>query len=401
LVNAGSSAGSEDYTAKVVESLGKLLAHGVAVRPGHPVVLGLVKRSPDASAFVPAIGVPGYPVSTALTGEIFVEPLLARWLGRSPHAPQTIDATLTRKVRSSLGDDEYLRVTIGRVGGRMIAAPLTRGAGVITSLVRADGIVLIPAGVQGLQAGETVTVRLYRSLADVERTILVLGSHDLTIDLMAQFLSQRGSRLSSANLGSLGGLVALRRGEAHLAGSHLLDPESGEYNLSYIEKYLPGVPVVVVGYVTREQGLIVSQGNPKDLTDLPDLVKESVTFINRQQGAGTRILLDYYLGELGIDKDAIAGYDREEYTHLSVAAAVSSGAVDCGLGIMAAADALKLDFIPLYNEQFDLVIPLEHYESTKLAPLLELLHEPEFQDAVDSIAGYDTAPMGKIKAEID
>jgi putative molybdopterin biosynthesis protein len=196
-------------------------------------------------------------------------------------------------------------------------------------------------------------------------------------------------------------LVALRRGEAHLAGSHLLDPESGEYNLSYIEKYLPGVPVVVVGYVTREQGLIVSQGNPKDLTDLPDLVKESVTFINRQQGAGTRILLDYYLGELGIDKDAIAGYDREEYTHLSVAAAVSSGAVDCGLGIMAAADALKLDFIPLYNEQFDLVIPLEHYESTKLAPLLELLHEPEFQDAVDSIAGYDTAPMGKIKAEID
>jgi putative molybdopterin biosynthesis protein len=400
LVNAGSSAGSEDYTAKVVESLGKLLVHGVAVRPGHPVVLGLVKRSPEVSTFVPVIGVPGYPVSTALTGEIFVEPMLARWLGRPPFAPQTIDATLTRKVRSSLGDDEYLRVTVGRVGERMIAAPLTRGAGVITSLVRADGIVLIPAGVQGLQTGENVTVRLYRSLADVERTILVLGSHDLTIDLMAQFLSQRGSRLSSANLGSLGGLVALRRGEAHLAGSHLLDPESGEYNLSYIEKYLPGVPVVVVGYVTREQGLIVSPGNPKDLTHLTDLLKDGVTFINRQQGAGTRILLDYYLGELGVDKDAIIGYEREEYTHLSVAAAISSGAVDCGLGILAAADALKLDFIPLYNERFDLVIPLEHYESAKLAPLLALLHKPEFRDAVDTIAGYDTAPMGEIIAEI-
>jgi putative molybdopterin biosynthesis protein len=400
LVNAGSSAGSEDYTAKVVDSLGKLLVHGVAVRPGHPVVLGLIKRPSEVSTFVPVIGVPGYPVSTALTGEIFVEPLLARWLGRPPLVPQTIDATLTLKVRSSLGDDEYLRVTVGRVGERMIAAPLTRGAGVITSLVRADGIVLIPAGVQGLQTGETVTVRLYRSLADIERTILVLGSHDLTIDLMAQFLSQRGSRLSSANLGSLGGLVALKRGKAHLAGSHLLDPESGDYNLSYIEKYLPDVPVVVVGYVTREQGLIVSPGNPKDLINITDLVKDDVTFINRQQGAGTRILLDYYLGELGVDKNAITGYEREEYTHLSVAAAVSSGAVDCGLGIRAAADALKLDFIPLYNERFDLVIPLEHYKSTKLAPLLELLQKTEFRDAVDAIAGYDTAPMGEIIAEI-
>ncbi|HEY45865.1 MAG: LysR family transcriptional regulator [Anaerolineae bacterium SM23_ 63] len=404
LVNAGSSAGSEDYTAKVVESLGKLLVHGVAVRPGHPVVLGLVKRTPEGSslarAFVPVIGVPGYPVSTALTGEIFVEPLLARWLGRPPLAPQTIDATLTRKVRSSLGDDEYLRVTVGRVGERMIAAPLSRGAGVITSLVRADGIVLIPAGVQGLQTGETVSVRLYRSLADVERTILVLGSHDLTIDLMAQFLSQRGSRLSSANLGSLGGLVALKRGEAHLSGSHLLDPESGEYNLSYIEKYLPEVPVVVVGYVTREQGLIVAPGNLKGLTGLADLVKDGVSFINRQPGAGTRILLDYHLGELGVDTDSITGYEREEYSHLAVAAAVMSGAVDCGLGIRAAADALKLDFIPLYNERFDLVIPLEHYASTKLAPLLELLHETEFRDAVDAIAGYGTTPMGEIIAEI-
>ena len=270
----------------------------------------------------------------------------------------------------------------------------------ITSLVRADGIVLIPAGVQGLQTGENVSVRLYRSIADVERTILVLGSHDLTIDLMAQFLSQSGSRLSSANLGSLGGLVALKRGETHLAGSHLLDPESGEYNLSYIGKYLPEVPVVVLGYVTREQGLIVSPGNPKDLRSLSDLVKDGVSFINRQQGAGTRILLDYYLGELGVAKDTITGYEREEYNHLSVAAAISSGATDCGLGIRAAADALKLDFIPLYNERYDLVIPREHYESPKLAPLLELLHKTEFRDAVDGLAGYDTAPMGEIIAEI-
>ncbi len=423
LVNAGSSAGSEDFTAEVVQKLGKLLVHGVAVRPGHPVILGMISRSfgtnadmtgievpkqEDArpgvdralSAHVPVIGVPGYPVSAALTGEIFVEPMLARWLGRPPLEPLTLEATFTRKVHSSLGDDEYLRVTVGRVGERLIAAPLSRGAGVITSMVRADGIVLIPAGVQGIQAGETVSVRLYRSLAEIEHTILALGSHDMTIDLMAQYLSAKGARLSSANLGSLGGLIALSRREAHFAGSHLLDPDSGEYNLAYIEKYLPAIPVVVVGYVTREQGLIIPPGNPMKLTGLADLARGEITFINRQRGAGTRLLLDYHLEQMGLEPEAITGYGREEYTHLNVAAAVASESANCGLGIRAAADALGLDFIPLFNERFDLVIPLEHYQSPKLAPLLEMLEDAEFRRSVDSLAGYDTSPMGSIIAEM-
>ena len=417
LVNAGSSAGSEDFTAKVIEKLGKLLVHGVAVRPGHPVILGMISRpSRDIkasnqedtplmsdralSAQVLVIGVPGYPVSTALTGEIFVEPILTRWLGRPPLEPLTIEATVTRKVHSSLGDDEYLRVTVGRVGERLVATPLSRGAGVITSMIRADGIVLIPAGVQGIQAGETVRVRLYRSLAEIERTLLVLGSHDLTIDLMAQFLSIEGTRLSSANLGSLGGLVALRRREAHLAGSHLLDPESGEYNLAYIKKYLPDVPVIVMGYVTREQGLIVPQGNPMNITGLADLARSEITFVNRQRGAGTRLLLDYHLGKIGLEPGTINGYEREEFTHLNVAAAIASGLANCGLGIRAAADALDLDFIPLYDERYDLVIPLEHYHNPKLRPLLEILENTEFRRAVDALAGYDTSPMGSIIAEM-
>ena len=416
LVNAGSSAGSEDFTANVVQQLGKLLVHGVAVRPGHPVILGMISR-PSAnfkdsnqedtslgvdrvlSAQVPVIGVPGYPVSAALTGEIFVEPILSRWLGRPPLEPLTIEATFTRKVHSSLGDDEFLRVTVGRVSERLIAAPLPRGAGVITSMVRADGIVLIPAGVQGLQAGESVSVRLYRSLAEIEHTILALGSHDLTIDLMAQYLSIKGTRLSSANLGSLGGLVALHRREAHLAGSHLLDPESGEYNLAYIEKYLPDVPVVVMGYVTREQGLILPPGNPMNLTGLADLTRSEIAFVNRQRGAGTRLLLDYHLEQIGVEPEAIAGYEREEYTHLNVAAAIASGLANCGLGIRAAAVALGLDFIPLFDERYDLVIPLEHYHHPKLKPLLEILEDTEFRMAVDALPGYDTSPMGSIIAE--
>jgi putative molybdopterin biosynthesis protein len=405
LVIAGSSAGAEDFTAQIVEKLGRLLVHGVAVRPGHPVILGLLKRAANAearqgNAWVAVIGVPGYPVSAALTGEIFVEPLLARWLGIPARRPAQVKASLTRKVHSSLGDDEFLRVTLGRVGRRLVAAPLSRGAGVITSLVRADGIVRIPAGVQGLAEGETVAVDLYCSADEIERTILVLGSHDLTIDLMGQFLAGSNTRLTSANLGSLGGLLALQRGDAHLSGCHLLDPASGEYNLPYIRKYLPGRPIVVLALAERQQGLIVAPGNPKAIAGLGDLVRSNVSFINRQRGAGTRILLDYHLEKEGLPREPIRGYKREEYTHLAVAAAVSSGRVDCGLGIQAAAAALKMDFVPLYTERYDLVIPREHFESALLQPLLTLLSDPAFRRAVQALPGYDVALMGSIIAEL-
>lgn len=395
LVNAGSSAGADDHTANVVSSLGELLVHGVAVRPGHPVILGLIRAPSKEKAPTPVIGVPGYPVSAALTGEIFVEPLLARWLGRTPLERPTIQAHLTRKVHSSLGDDEYLRVTVGEVSGRTIAAPLARGAGVLTSLVRADGIVVIPAGTQGLQAGAEVEVRLYRSPAEIKRTIIALGSHDLTLDLMAQDLAPRGRRLVSGNVGSLGGLIALRRGEAHLAGCHLLDPESGEYNLRYIREQLPNTALRVLALVEREQGLIVAPGNPLSITGIADLQRKEVSFVNRQHGAGTRLLLDYQLEKLGIDPDRVRGYDREMYTHLTVAAGVASGSADCGLGIRAAAAALSLDFVPLFEERYDLVIPEAFYGHEKLAPLLDLLHQDSFRTAVERLPGYKADRMGE------
>ena len=395
LINAGSSAGSEDLSASVIASLGTVLVHGVAVRPGHPVILGLLG---SGSRAVPVIGVPGYPVSAALTGEIFVRPLLDRWLGRPPDEPEEIEAVMTRKVHSSMGDEEYLRVTVGQVGDRTIAAPLARGAGVLTSLVRADGIVRIPAGSQGLEAGQPVRVRLYRTRSEIAQTIVALGSHDLTLDLVAQFLAGRGRRLASANVGSLGGLVALRRGEAHLAGSHLLDPQSGEFNLSYVRQYLPETPVVVIGWVGREQGLIVAPGNPRNVSGLQDIASSGLRFVNRQRGAGTRLLLDYHLARLAIDPAALAGYDREEYTHLAVAAAVASGRAECGLGIRAAAEALGLGFVPLFQERYDLVIPRQHYEDPFLRPLLDLFEDPSFREAVAALPGYSLEPMGRIIA---
>jgi putative molybdopterin biosynthesis protein len=400
LLNAGSSAGSEDFSASVVQSLGEVLVHGVAVRPGHPVIIGMVSPENRPDRKVPIIGVPGYPVSAALTGEIFVAPLLARWLGRTLNQPQTVNATLTRKVTSPAGDEDYLRVAVGRVGDKLLAAPLARGSGVITSLVRADGIAILPRGTQGLPAGAQVSVRLYRPLADLEKTIFAIGSHDITLDVIAQYLAEKNRRLASANAGSLGGLVALRRGEAHLAGSHLLDPQTGEYNLSYIRQYLPGIPVRLVKLVDRQQGLIVRSGNPNNLKSLEDLINPGITYVNRQRGAGTRVLLDYHLSRLSIEPQTIMGYDQEEYTHLAVAAAIASGRADCGLGIAAAAKALDLDFIPLDQERYDLVIPLEYCDSALLAPLLELLDDPAFRHAVAAMPGYDVSGMGTIIAEL-
>ena len=394
LINAGSSAGREDFTARVVSTLGTLLVHGVAVRPGHPVILGMLQVDGRS---IPVIGVPGFPVSAALTGEIFVEPLLARWLGRPPSRRPRLSAVLTRKLLSPLGDEEWVRVTVGRVGERYVAAPLPRGAGVLSSLVRADGILRIPRFVEGYDQGQVVSIELYTRIEEIEGTVLAIGSHDMALDLMAQFLAERypGRRLQSANAGSLGGLIALRRGECHLAGSHLLDPESGEYNLPYVRRYLAGIPVAVVTLAHREQGLIVARGNPKGIRDLRDLARPDVRFVNRQRGAGTRILLDYHLQRLGIDPRAIPGYEREELTHLAVAAAVASGRADVGLGIRAAAAAMGLEFIPLALERYDLVIPLALYEDPWLQPVLELLHEARFQAAVAALPGYDVREMGR------
>lgn len=397
LLNAGSSAGSEDFSSRVVETLGELLVHGVAVRPGHPVILGLIRRT--KGGVTPIIGVPGYPVSAALTGEIFVEPLLALWLGRTPAQPLEIDAQITRKVTSPAGDDDFMRVVVGRVGERVLAAPIARGAGVITSLVRADGITVLPRGVQGLEAGAPVKVRLYRSPAEIDRTIFAIGSHDMTLDLLAQALSSRGRRLVSANAGSLGGLIALRRGEAHLAGSHLLDPETGEYNVSYLRSYLPGIPVTLVGWVGRQQGLMVRKGNPANIQSLADLVRPDVRFINRQRGAGTRVLLDYHLGQLNLDGQHIKGYAQEEFTHLAVAAAVASGRADCGLGVLAAARALDLDFIPLFTEEYQLVIPTRFFEDSLLEPLRSLMQSLDFRSFVQGLPGYEAYNFGQIMGE--
>ncbi|MEW8977691.1 MAG: molybdopterin biosynthesis protein [Symbiobacterium sp.] len=390
IVNAGSSAGSEDYTVHVLKELGQVLAHGVAIRPGKPVMLGLI----DGKPFV---GLPGYPVSTWLTADLFVKPLVYRALGLPVPKRPTVRASLARRITSPMGVEEYVRVKLGRVGDRLVATPMSRGAAVISSLVRADGLLVVESDREGIGEGSPVTVELLRPLSEVQETVVVIGSHDTSLDLMGSFLHRKsGYYLSSAHVGSQGGLLALRRGEAHMAGVHLLDAGTGDYNTSYVQKYL-GRPALLVLLARREQGFIVPKGNPKGITSFRDLTRPDVRYVNRQRGAGTRLLLDYHLRQEGISPAQVQGYDWELFTHLNVAAAVKAGDADTGLGIRSAAQALDLDFVPVAWEEYELCIPAELESHPGVQAVLELLRDPEFLKAVEALGGYDCSESGRIR----
>lgn len=387
VINAGSSAGSEDYTAAAIKQLGEVLVHGVAMMPGKPTILGIVESKP-------VIGNPGYPVSSVLSFEIFAVPVLELMQGLPHRSRPRMTAVSARKISSKLGREEFFRVKMGRVGDRVVATPLPRGAGSITSLTRADGIIRIPTFSEGIGQAEEVEVELMKDPMDVDRTLVCIGSHDLTLDVLANELGPHNLFLSSSNVGSLGGLLALKSRSSHFATSHLLDVETGEYNWSYIRRYIPDIPVRVFHGVMREQGFMVAKGNPKSITTFQDLVRDDVTFINRQAGAGTRLLLDYYLDKLGLDPNRITGYDLEEYTHTSVAVAVLSGVADVGMGVLAAARALDLDFIPVATEQYDLVIPEAFVNDDKIRIMLDVMRSTRFKDRVLALGGYGVDRTG-------
>jgi len=391
LVNAGASAGSKDFTAEAVRRLGEVLVHGVEAMPGKPTILGRVHGKP-------VVGTPGYPVSAWVAFDQFVKPAIERLQGLPPTERESVDAVSGRRIPSKMGHEEFLRVHLGRVGERVVAIPLHRGAGSISSLVRADGLLRIPTESEGIEGGDSVRAEILRPRSALEGTLVVVGSHDITLDLIADRLTRHtpGLRLSASNVGSLAGLLALRDGRSHLGGTHLLDPETGGYNISYLNRYLPDLPVRLVTLAHREQGLLVRPRNPKEIRSLADLARDDVVFVNRQAGSGTRVLLDYHLERDGIEPDDVAGYDREEYTHMAVAVHVASGSADAGLGILAAAKALGLDFIPIATERYDLCIPREFLEDPRVEALLELLETAELREAVTALGGYHVEEMGRV-----
>jgi len=402
VVLSGASAGTKDFTRKVVLELGEVLVHGLNIKPGKPLLLGSIKAGGGHGPHRPVMGIPGYPVSAYLTFTLFARPLILGMQGLCPEEPEVLKARLSRQAASPMGQEEFLRVKVGNVGGNLIATPLGRGAGLLMSLVRADGLLKIPAMSEGRASGAEVEVMLLRSRHEIENTIVSIGSHDNTLDLLGNVLKKRHPdfSLSSAHVGSMGGLVALSRGEAHIAPTHLLDEETGTYNVPFIKKLMPGKKVALINLVYRVQGLMVRKGNPKAVRGFEDLLREDVTFINRQKGAGTRLLLDKRLRESGIDPEKIKGYGREEYTHMAVASAVLTGMADTGLGILAAANALGLDFIPVTEERYDLAVPAEFIETRMLRALLDVVRgDGEFRESVIGMGGYDIRDMGRVMYE--
>ncbi|MCZ6623420.1 MAG: molybdopterin biosynthesis protein [Deltaproteobacteria bacterium] len=388
---AGSSAGEHDFTAEIVEEEGELLVHGIDVMPGKPAVLGVVGGKP-------VVGIPGYPVSAIVIAREIVQPLLGKLLGSGLIPRSRIRASVPKKIPSRLGLEEFVRVTLGRVGERLIAVPLGRGAGVITTMVRADAFLRIPSLTEGINADEEVEVELLRPPEEIENTILCTGSHDLSIGVLDDQIKQYypDLKIAATNVGSLGGLLSLQRGETHIAGTHLLDPDTGAYNIPDIKCAIPGLPVVLVHLVQRDQGLLVQQGNSKEIRDLRDLARQEIRFVNRQPGSGTRVLLDFQLKRLGMDPQSITGYEQEEFSHMAVAVAIASGLADVGLGVRSAAQALGLDFIPVGQEQYDLLFLRPFFESEKGEKLLEVIRSDGFRKAVEALGGYQAHSSGEI-----
>ncbi|MBR3640661.1 MAG: molybdopterin biosynthesis protein, partial [Oscillibacter sp.] len=388
LVNAGSSAGTEDYTVHVLRELGEVVVHGVAVKPGKPVILAVVRGKP-------VVGLPGYPVAAYLSFLNFAQPVLTLLGGHERAAMGEVRAVLSRRLLSSVKYTEYVRVKLGCVADKWVASPLDRGSGAAMSLVRADGFCRIPQNCEGLESGEEISVQLCRPLSELENTLVLIGSHDVLLDVMEDMMSARGAglRLSSTHVGSLGGLMALRRGECHMAPTHLLD-EDGTYNVHTIRDLFPDEPMLLVKGVGRLQGLMVKKGNPLNIRGVEDLPR--CRYVNRQRGAGTRILLDSLLASAGVAPETINGYDREAATHMAVAALVASDSADVGMGAWSAANAMGLDFVPVGWEEYDFALPAAYRDLPQVRQFLDLLRSDAFHARLAALGGYQCPRSGEI-----
>ncbi len=391
ILNAGSSAGREDYSSSAIADAGRVLYHGIAIRPGKPAVLGL-------SGNKPVLGVPGYPVSGIIVLEQILKPVIDMLTGNMNSEPYEYEkAVISRRITSSLKYHEFVRARLGKVENKLVAVPLNRGAGVISSFVKADGIIEIPQNAEGLESGEEANVRLLRPRSDLERMIVVTGSHDPLIDEISDILKRSTSDLvGSSHVGSMGGIMALKRKETHLGGIHLLSEDDGSYNVSYIRKFFSPDDVVLVRGVMRTQGLIVSPGNPKNINRINDLSRTGIRFVNRQMGSGTRILLDFLIKKDNLDSKKIYGYEREEFTHTGVAAQIAAETADAGLGIYSASKIFGLDFIPVCEENYDFLVLKSAFNLPIVQRFINVLKSNEFADRVKKMGGYTLETPGEV-----
>jgi putative molybdopterin biosynthesis protein len=387
LIGAGSSAGSKDYAKNIIEKNGKVHVHGISIKPGKPTIIGEMNNTP-------IIGIPGYPVSTYISFDLVVKPIIRKFLNVEETHKEVVKAKLTKKIYSSLKNEEFIRVKLGIINNEYIASPLDRGAGVTMSLVKADGIMIIPKNSEGYESGSVVEVSLLKDMKEIEKSLISIGSHDILLDKVDDLMSNNNYHLSSSHIGSFGGIMAIKSKGCHIAPVHVLD-DDGSYNLNLLDKYLDSNYSLVRG-VSRVQGLMVKKGNPKNITSLNDLTKEGITFVNRQRGSGTRILLDYMLDKEGIDSKDIKGYDFELSTHMLVASSVKDPRFDCGMGIVSVANLNNLDIVEVGKENYDFLVLKDIIDTPIFNEFIKVLQSVEFKNELNKLGGYIINDIGAI-----
>lgn len=389
LVIAGSSAGQDDYTAQVIQTLGEVLYHGLAIKPGKPTILGCIND-------VPVIGIPGYPVSGIIVIEKVIKPIFEEVLHTRRINRPSVKAYMARKLNSSLKYREFIRTRLGMIDKKLVAIPLNQGAGMISSFVKADGIIDVPQNREGYEPGEIVNVQLIEDIETIKSNLVITGSHDPCIDEVYDIMKRTvDGGIVSSHVGSMGGIMALKRKEAHLAGIHLLSEETGQYNVDYVKKYFPNNDVVLLEGLKRTQGFIVKKKN-NNIKGIQDIIDRRLTYVNRQKGSGTRILFDCLLKQNGISLQSIKGYEREEYTHTSVAAIIASDSADVGLGIYSAAKLYDLDFIPICDDSYDFLVDKDTMELEVFQMFIDVIQGEEFRTRLESMGGYTLSNPGKI-----
>ncbi len=381
IIEGGSAKGLKDLSASVFKDIGKIFVHGISIQPGKPVILGEIFGKP-------AFGMPGFPVSSFIVGHLFLKETVYKMRGVRPPKPKTINAVVKRPITSSIGVTEFVRVKLGTVNGEKIAVPLKKGAGVLSSVSNADGILKIDFDSEGIEAGSRAKVELLNKIS-AERGIIFIGSNDPLLNFLFAFIKSKVNdfNFGIVNSGSLGGLLAFERGECNITAVHLFDETTEDYNRPFLKKYLTK-EYVSIPFSIREQGLIVSKGNPKGIRGIKDLTRKDIVFVNRQKGSGTRVITDYLLKKNGIFPEQINGYTHEEYTHLAVANNVKLGGADCGIGIRYVAEALGLDFIPLKEEHYDLVFLKSEINRKEIRYILQFMKDAEFIKVASTFKGY-------------
>lgn len=390
LMIGGSSFGRDDYTASILEKNGNLLAHGVYLRPGKPVILGSFNKA----IFV---GLPGYSAAAAVVLDYFIKPALNMMVG-AVEFTKNVPVNIYKHITSSSGEEERIRGQIAKINDNRYFYPLDRSSSSVSSLLYADGVCVMEKGIQGSNSQEKFGFIFWKKDDLSENSIVVLGSNDPLLPYISSKLYKDFKlRIVSSPSGSLAGIASLKDGLCHVAATHLFDSESGEYNIPYILKYFDKGDTILLMLAYRQQGMMVKKGNPFNVSTLADIVTKGLRIVNRQKGAGTRVLLDYEMSKVGIKPNQILGYDNEVFTHYAAATSILSDVADVSFGIQYTADYLDLDFIPWKKENFELCICKDNLNDIKITHLIDLIKNKSFISEDMKMTGYDFSDTGKIK----